>query len=176
MKKKMLTFGTLLFTVAVFAVLLVIVLTAIFPKKFNVFDELYYEVKKVRAGGESVLISGTESAYKKYDLGIFESIRIPDLNMSVSLKGESLNIHISCVADAPIWEFYESVHFRYDIRDKKLYGENTVAFLEKYFLRHYFAWRSGAGQANTFSLNDLGEYTFILQETVSRDAYYLDGG
>ena len=167
MKKKILTFTTLVFTLTVFAVLLTIVLTGLFPKKVNVFDELYYEVRKVRSGGESVLISGTESAYADYDFGTFMDISIPDLHISLSIEGESLNLYFSRNPDAPIWEYRTPVHFRYDVRNKVLYGERSEIFLKQHFLCHYFLWCNQAGETEVFSLDNLGSYTFVQLENKS---------
>ena len=168
-KKNVLTAATLVFTVTVFALLLAMLFPVLFPKTNNVYDRLYYEVK--RGGKGTVLLTGTESAYADYDMGIFMHISIPDLNVSLSISGKSLNLHLYDIIDPKSGAYLRDVHFRYDTKDKTLYGENSLDFLNEYFLSHYFGWCSDAGETNKFSLDDPGAFTFILQEMVSWDPH-----
>lgn len=136
-------------------------------KTENVFDRLYYEVKSAkwnRWGKESILLTGTETAYADYDLGTFQSIQIPDLNMSLSFDSRSLYMLFFYGNDAENKNV--SYFYRYDVCEKKLYGEETLEYLTQHFLSHYFEWCKNAGEENAYSLQHLGSYTFTLQEKV----------
>ena len=57
-----------------------------YPKIQNVFEQLYYEVRAVKYGGDSVLVTGTEEAYADYDFGDFENIQIPELDLCLKIS------------------------------------------------------------------------------------------
>lgn len=163
-KSTALTCGALLFTVTIFVLLVAMLFPVLFPKTDNVFDRLYYEVK--RSGKDSVLLSGTESAYADYDLGSFQHISIPDLGAALSIHEDSLNLSFYHITNLDTGEYFRSVHYRYDHKDKKLYGEQDLIFLNQFFLSHYFGWLNAAGEACKFSLENPGEFEFIRQDTV----------
>lgn len=152
------------------AVLLVIfsglLLTSCKQETDNVFDQLYDEVETVRRGRDSVLLSGTESAYADYDFGMFENIQIPDLDMCLSIDSQSLYMLFFSTPEAGNESSSRYVLYRYDLVDHKLYGENTVQYLSDNFLFHYFQWCSDTDEANAYSLSNLGEFTFIQEENV----------
>ena len=135
-------------------------------KTDNVFDQLYYEVKSVSKGRESVLTSGTESAWVDYDLGEFVSVQIPDLDMSLDFDDDSLYILFFNHDKVEKWDLSYCVLYRYDKEDKKLYGEESFDYLEKNFLSYYFRWFKDTDFDNAYSLNELGNYTFTYQESV----------
>ena len=59
------------------------------------------------------------------------------------------------------------VLYRYDLQSKTFYGEQPLEYMQEHFLSHYFAWRDVAGEEEPFSAEDLGDYTFVLQEVVN---------
>lgn len=152
---------------AVLAVIICIVFVFCRQKTDNVFDQLYYEVKTVGRGGDSVLLSGTETAYADFDFGMFQNIQIPDMDMCLSIDSQSLYLLFFNHPETEAWNTSYCVLYRYDVDDKKLYGEETISYLSDNFLGGYFQWCTDAGEENAYSLNDLGEYTFIFQETVN---------
>jgi len=151
----------------VVALVICIVFAVRSRKTDNVFDQLYREVNTVRRWGDSVLISGTESAYTDYDIGEFVSIQIPDRDMAVFNDKESLYLLFFNNSEVEKWNTSYCVLYRYDVRDKKLYGEESLDYLKDNFLSHYFKWWDDAGDRNKYSLDSLGEYTFTLQEMVN---------
>ncbi len=142
------------------------------PKTDNVFDQLYYEVRTVKWGGDSVLVSGTESAYADYDFGLFENIQIPDLHMSLFIREDTLYVlfHYSgYYAEHGEWVDKSSFLYKYKLKEKKLYGEDSLDYLLENFLNDYFAWYSAAGEENPYTPTNLGTYDFEQQETVYYD-------
>lgn len=127
------------------------------PKTRNVFDQLYYEVRAVEWRRDSVLISGTESAYAHYDLGTFHYIDIPELDMCIGIAGDTLWIHL---------DEGEYIQYEYHLKEKKLYGERPLDYLTDHFLNDYFSWWDNAGKSNPYSTEGLGEYEFEVQENV----------
>lgn len=136
------------------------------PKTQNVFEQLYYETRSVKWGQDSVLISGTETAYADYDFGEFDHIAIPELNTSLDIKGDTLYILFSNHEPDEDWRY---VLYKYHLKEKRLYGERPVEFLVDRFLSDYFTWYGNAGKSNPYSQDDLGEYEFELRETVYYD-------
>ena len=136
-------------------------------KAENVFDQLYYEVKSVKKGKNSVLLTGTQTAYADYDLGFFENIQIPDLDMCLDFDDKSLYILFFNHSETEEWNSSFYVLYRYDIDDKKLYGERSIDYLNDNFLSYYFEWCNTAGETNVYSLQNLGKYTFTFQEQVN---------
>ena len=136
-------------------------------KTENVFDQLYYEVKSVKYGKDSVLLSGTKTAYAEYDFGFFENIQIPDLDMSLDFDDKSLYILFFNSSETEKWDTSFCILYRYDIDDKKLYGERSLEYLNDNFLSYYFEWCNAANEENVYSLENLGNYTFKLQEQVT---------
>lgn len=128
----------------------------------NVFDCLEKEVRAVRKGGESVLLSGTESAYADYDLGVFQNIQIPELDMCLSVGEQSLYLLFFNGGGST----GDDTLYRYDRRDNVLYGENSLEYLEEHFLTDYFEWCADADKKSKYSLGDLGKYRFVYQENV----------
>ena len=133
----------------------------------NVFDELYYEVESVKKGQDSVLLTGTRTAYADCDLGAFENIQIPDLDMCLDYDNKSLYILFFNHNDAEKWDTSFCVLYRYDVAEKKLYGERNFDYLNENFLSHYIEWCSEASGKNSYSSQFMGDYTFMLQETVN---------
>ena len=133
----------------------------------NVFDQLYYEVKSIKKGKDSILLTGTESAFADYDLGSFENIQIPDLDMCLDFDEKSLYILFFNHSETEKWNTSFCVLYRYDICDKKLYGEKDLDYLNDNFLSHFFEWCNDSGKMSLYSLQDLGNYTFTLQEMVT---------
>ena len=138
-----------------------------FKQPENVFDQLYYEVKTVKNGEDSVIMTGTPGVEIIYEMGIFQSIWIPTLDMSLRFNEDSLYIlfynHIEPVG----WNMSKSILYRYDIRDKKLYGERDIDYLKENFLSQFFEWSDSSEESSAYSLKYLGDYTFTLQEMVS---------
>ncbi|MBQ2785515.1 MAG: hypothetical protein IJF02_03325 [Oscillospiraceae bacterium] len=132
----------------------------------NVFDQLHWEVKKAEYGMDSVLVSGTESAYVDYDFGMFASLQIPELDMAMSFHNNELHFLFFDIPDPDGPNSTQYVHYRYNFEDNTLYGERSVEFLKDHLLTFYFQWCKNAGIENSFSLDDLGEFTFILRENV----------
>ena len=161
-------------------ILLTLVITAmvfcsvgcVFKRKINnVFDQLYYEVRAVERGKNSVLLTGPENAEADYDFGHFENISIYDFNLSISYQNYKNDKKLYFLFSYRNEDFYseEPIHYvlyRYDLVDGTLYGEMPLEHLESNFLMHYFEWCNVAGEENQYSLQDLGEFTFILQEYV----------
>lgn len=138
-------------------------------KTENVFDRLYYEVKSVKKGNDSILLTGTQTAFADYDFGFFENIQIPDLDMCLDFDDKSLYILFFNHTETEKWNTSFCVLYRYDICDKKLYGEKELDYLNDNFLSYYFEWCNTSGETNVYSLQNLGNYTFILQEQVFRN-------
>ena len=136
-------------------------------KTENVFDQLYYEVKSVKKGNDSILLTGTETAFADYDLGSFENIQIPDLDMCLDFDDKSLYILFFNTSETGEWNTSFCILYRYDIDDKKLYGERSLDYLNDNFLSHFFEWCNASGKTNMYSLQNLGNYTFIFQEQVN---------
>ena len=149
------------------AILLALVSCTGNQKPENVFDQLYYEVKSVKKGKDSILLTGTESAYTAYDFGEFESIQIPDLDMSLDFDSKSLYILFFNHSEKGKWNTSFCVLYRYDIHDKKLYGEKDIDYLNDNFLSHFFEWCNASEETSIYSLQDLGTYTFTLQKMVT---------
>lgn len=147
-------------------ILAVLIYSYFHPKTQNVFDRLYYEVRAVKHGRDSVLISGTKSAYADYDFGTFDHIAIPVLNTSLYIEGDTLYILFSNHEPDADWRY---VLYKYHLKEKRLYGERSLEFLIDNFLNDYFTWCSNAGESNPYSQEDLGEYEFELQENVYYD-------
>lgn len=150
-------------------ILAVLIYSYFHPKTQNVFDRLYYEVRAVKHGHDSVLISGTKFAYADYDFGTFQNIQIPELDMCVDIKGDTLNILFFNTGPNGEWNTSYCIQYKYHLKEKKLYGERPLDYLDDYFLNDYFTWCSNAGESNPYSQEDLGEYEFTLQETVHYD-------
>jgi hypothetical protein len=136
-------------------------------KTENVFDQLYYEVKSAKKGKDSVLLTGTQTAYADYDFGFFENIQIPDLDMCLDFDDKSLYILFFNNSKTEEWNSSFYVLYRYDIDDKKLYGEQSIDYLNHNFLSYYFEWCNTAEKTNVYSLQNLGNYTFSFQEQVN---------
>lgn len=147
-------------------ILLTTVVCFLNKKTDNVFDQLYHEVKSVKRGKDSILLTGTETAYADYDLGFFVNVQIPDLDMCLDFDKESLYLYFFNHDGTEEWNQSYMVMYRYDTRDKKLYGERSLDYLNEYFLASYFNWYINAGEKNRYSLQDLGTYSFILQDNV----------
>ena len=155
----------------VFFCIITILLTSVSciesKKTENVFEQLYYEVKSVKKGKDSILLTGTQTAYADYDFGFFENIQIPDLDMCLDFDDKSLYILFFNHSETEEWNSSFYVLFRYDIDDKKLYGEQSIDYLNDNFLSYYFEWCNTAGETNVYSLQNLGNYTFSFQEQVN---------
>lgn len=135
-------------------------------KTDNVFEQLYYEVRSVKRGNDSILLTGTDTAYADYDLGCFVNVQIPDLDMCLDFDKESLYLLFFNQVGVENWNQSYMVMYRYDLRDQTLYGEESMEYLVTYFLASYFNWCIHAGEENQYSVSNLGEYTFLLQENV----------
>ena len=135
-------------------------------KTDNVFEQLYYEVRSVKRGNSSILLTGTDTAYADYDLGCFVNVQIPDLDMCLDFDKESLYLLFFNQVGVENWNQSYMVMYRYDLRDQTLYGEESMEYLVTYFLASYFNWCIHAGEENQYSVSNLGEYTFLLQENV----------
>lgn len=112
-------------------------------------------------------MTGTPGVSVDYDLGVFQNIQIPTLDMCLAFNDESLQIlfynHIETVG----WNHSFCILYRYDINDKKLYGEKDIDYLKDNFLSRFFEWCDESGVTSKYSLQNLGNYTFTLQEKVS---------
>ena len=129
----------------------------------NAFDEIYNEVRAVERGGESILVSATESAYADYDLGSFQNIQIPDLDMCLDIYDNDLHILFFNGSKSTA----DYVHFKYDPDTRTLYGNRTEDHLFDGFLTHYFKWLASANETSNYSETDPGEYTYVYTETVN---------
>ena len=151
----------------IMAILLTLVSCAESSKTENVFDQLYNEVKSVKKGKASVLLTGTQTAFADYDFGSFENIQIPDLDMCLDYDNKSLYILFFNHSETEKWNTSLCILYRYDVYDKKLYGMKDLDYLNDNFLSHYFEWCNTAGEVNIYSLQNLGNYSFTLQEQVN---------
>lgn len=136
-------------------------------KNDNVFDQLYYEVEAVSKGYDSILLTGTDTTYVDFDFGAFMNIQIPDLDMCLDYDNKSLYILFFNHSETEKWNTSFCVLYRYDFQDNTIYGEMPFDYLNDNFLLHYFNWCNNSEETNEYSLQDLGSYTFILQETVN---------
>ena len=132
----------------------------------NIFDQLYSEVESVKKGNDSILLTGTETAYADYDFGHFENVQIPDLDMCLDIDDKSLYILFFNTSETGEWNTSFCILYRYDVDDKKLYGERSLDYLNDNFLSHFFEWCNASGETSIYSLQNLGYYTFTLQEQV----------
>ncbi len=112
-----------------------------------------------------MLLSGTESAYADADLGVFQNIQIPDLDMALFLNGQSLCLLFFNNGNST----GDYTLYRYDPRENVLYGEDTLEYLTDHFLADYFEWCADADKRSKYSLSDLGEYRFVYQKQVYYD-------
>lgn len=156
----------ILATACVLVVVLVLLLLHCYLKRpQNVFDQIYYEYKKVEHKKDSVLVSGTDSAEAIYDRYLlffeFTGVRIPDLDMYLAEYDGYLHITFIQYNDRGQ---DASIHFVYNPKTKKLYGERVMRYLEDNFLVYYFQWWTDAGKENDYSCDDLGKFTFIASE------------
>ncbi len=139
----------------------------------NVFEDIYYELEAIEMGkhyDECVLLS-TEESYADFDLGSFQMIGIPELDVSISnAKGYVMIRIYQTVRKDPYNPEITCVMYRYNIEDKTLYGERDFEFLEERFLKHYFEWCESSGERQRHSLDDLGDFTFEVQTDF--DYYY----
>lgn len=135
----------------------------LFPEKQNVFDEIYYEVRAEKHGLNTVLTTGTKSAYADYDFGSFMGIQIPAQHMYLAIKGHTLYISFFNSDSDKDWS---SIRYTYNVKEKRLYGERSPDFLVDNFLRSYFSWCANAHQFNPYFQGTLGEYEFVFQENV----------
>ena len=90
--REMKTLKTLLVFFCIAAILLTAVSCGENNKTENVFERLYYEIKSVKNGNNSILLTGTQTAFADYDFGFFENIQIPDLDMCLDFDDKSLYI------------------------------------------------------------------------------------
>ena len=126
----------------------------------NVFDQLYWDIKKAEYGMDSVLISGTDSAYVDYDMGFFANLQIPELDLAISYNNNGISFFFF---NFP-WD--DAIRYYYNFEDQTLYGEESSEFFYNYFLSYYFKWCQNAGIENSYSVDDLGEYSFVWQKNV----------
>lgn len=166
--------------VLVLAILLLVIVTVpavliyfwFHPKTRNVFDQLYYEVRAVEWRRDSVLISGTESAFAHYDFGSLMGICIselhPELHVHLAISGNTLEIEFYNFDPDPDAD-RRIILYRYDVKEKTLYGERPLDYLTDNFLNDYFTWYSNAGNSNSYSQEELGEYEFALRENAYDD-------
>lgn len=113
------------------------------------------------------MLTGTQTAYADYDFGFFENIQIQDLDMCLDFDDKSLYILFFNHSEAEKWNSSFYVLYRYDIGDKKVYGEKSLDYLNDNFLSYYFEWCNASNKTNEYSLQNLGNYTFTLQEQVN---------
>ncbi len=137
------------------------------PKNENVFDCIYYQVEEVKKGNKNVLVNGTQSAYADYDFGFFENIQIPELDMCLTIENNSLHILFFNRQEGVKWNTSHPIHFRYDLKEKQLYGERSFEYLAENFFSHYFKWFENDDAKNEYSMENLGNYTFTMQENVN---------
>lgn len=156
----------ILIVISIISVAVIIAVCFLHKRTENVFDQIYYEVKAARRGKDSILLTGTETAYADYDLGFFVNVQIPDLDMCLDYDNKSLYLRFFNREDTEDCNHSYMVLYRYDLRDQKLYGERSLDYLTESFLASYFNWYINAGEKNRYSLQDLGSYTFILQDKV----------
>ena len=156
----------------VLAVLLALLLWHIdskLPK--NVFDQMYWEVKKAEYKQDSVLLSGTDSAEAMYDRNLFfidfMGVSIPDLNMFLYERDGFL--HITFIQYNEYGQD-ASIHFVYNPDTKKVYGEREMQYLVDNFLVYYFQWWANTGKKNDYSIDNLGKVTFIASENAGVDS------
>ena len=137
------------------------------PKNENVFDCIYYQVEEVKKGNKNVLVNGTQSAYADYDFGSFKNIQIPELDMCLTIENNSLHILFFNRQEGVKWNTTHTIHFRYDLKEKQLYGERSFEYLAENFIFHYFEWFENDDAKNEYSMENLGNYTFTMQENVN---------
>lgn len=133
------------------------------PNTYNVFDQVYYDVRSEKHGLNTVLTAGTKSAYADYDFGSFMGIRIPSLHMYLGIHGHTLDILFYNTDPDADWS---CICYTYNVKEKRLYGERTPDYLVDHFLSAYFSWRAKVYSSDPYSQDDLGEYEFELQENV----------
>ncbi len=130
----------------------------------NVFEQIYLDTQRVERGKNSILLSGTESAYADYDVGIFQNIVIPDLQLTIEISNDSLYLYFYNQNEER--DTSKSILYRYNRETQTLYGEQSLAYLKDHFLSYYYDWYHNANYPIDYTLESLGNYTFVQQEKV----------
>lgn len=127
-----------------------------FPR--NVYEEIWNLVLSEEYGGNTVL-SSIDSTYVDYDLGMFQSIYIPDCNMVLSWwDGLSFQFRT---------EKGKYIHFVYDYDSQTLSGDAEAAYLAEHFLQDYFQWcKASPDFSSNYSMDDLGEFSYQYADPV----------
>ena len=175
--KKRTAFGLIC---AIFLVLLLtaVILSAVavqryfYPPTDNVLDELWVEMWHLQWGlikSERLWADHRGTADLDYDLGQFMGVRVPDLNLSVGISGDTLYF-IFFDPDG----YYDNgnertktVYYRYDTKTDTLYGEGAESRITEAVLPYYFFWCEKAEQKSHYSANSLGSLTYVYEEHVS---------
>ena len=130
----------------------------------NVYDEIWNLLKREEYGEKTVLTNSDPVASKIYELGFFDSIRIPECNTVLSNRTGTLWIHINTgeyKTDITGDTSEIVVSYEYDIRTKtlKLYGTENENYLLDHFLTTYFAWQKAGKSSTGYSTDNLGDYS-----------------
>ena len=140
----------------------------------NVYDEIWNLLKQEEHGKKTVLTDLDPTASKVYELGVFDYIRIPKCNATLTNRAGSLWISIHTGefvtdADGRICEKY--VVYEYDFRSKKLKitGTDNEDYLIDQFLTDYFRRQASDKLQTEYSIGKLGDYSI---EIVDLGDYY----
>ena len=87
--------------------------------------------------------------------------------MCLTIENDSLHILFFNHQEGVKWDTSYPIHFRYDLKEKQLYGESSFEYLTENFIFHYFKWLENDDVKNEYSMENLGNYTFTMQENVN---------
>ncbi len=124
----------------------------------NVYEEIQNLIIYEESGKGPALSELTEGSYADYDVGVFQSVVIPEYRLSISMSQYGL-LHL-LFFDEEKGEYHS---FAYDDENDKLYGDCEEAYLTDNFLKHYF---SLMGDDSEYSAEDKGKYTYEFAENV----------
>ena len=140
----------------------------------NVYDEIWNLLKQEEHGKKTVLTDLDPTASKVYELGVFDYLRIPKCNATLTNRTGTLWISINTgefVTDTVgrIREKY--VVYEYDFRSKKLKitGTDNEDNLIDQFLTVYFRQQESDKLKTEYSIGKLGDYSI---EIVDLGDYY----
>ena len=140
----------------------------------NVYDEIWNLLKQEEHGKKTVLTDLDPTASKVYELGVFDYIRIPKCNATLTNRTGSLwiSIHTGEFVTDTVGRIREKyVVYEYDFRSKKLKitGTDNEDYLIDQFLTDYFRQQASDKLQIEYSIGKLGDYSI---EIVDLGDYY----
>lgn len=141
----------------------------------NVYDEIWNLLKLEEHGENTILTDSDPDASKIYELGVFDFIRIPKCNATLTNRDGSLRISIhigETVTDSTGGTYEKYVVYEYDCHSKtlKITGTDNEDYLINQFLTDYFKRQASDKSQTEYSIGKLGVYSIDI---VDLGEYYL---